>query len=62
MKVILLLMAVLAINACGVKGDPVSPTPEEIVKAKASPTPEPTPALRKRAFPEYDQRNDSDDN
>jgi hypothetical protein len=58
MKIIPALFIIGAIAGCGVKGDPVPPLPSEI---QAKPTPQPSPPLLKRSFPEYDQRNDQDD-
>ena len=47
----------LAIAGCGVKADPIPPTQGDVAAVKAAPTPAPTPVLRKRALPEYDQDN-----
>ena len=57
MKYLFVLIGVMFFVACGVKNDPVPPTAAELISAKPTPTPEPTPSLIKPVQPGYDQNN-----
>jgi hypothetical protein len=57
MKLVIILLLPLVMAACGVKSDPVPPTQADIMAAKATPAPEPTPSLIKPVAPGYDQNN-----